>query len=767
MKRLVLASALAAACAGAPKPVAEPRPAMAPTKPTPPRLLPFPDSTTATRVPAFRTEPILAAWGPLPAGVPHPERVPTYHIQHQIIHVRFDWPRHAVVGSTTIRVAALDTALRDVALDAVGMTNIRVHFGTTGAPLRYTYNDTTLTVHLAARVRPNAATTFTVEYETVKPTKGIYFIDRRHDLWSQGETDDTRYWVPTYDYPNDKTTWEIYVRVPKDEKALSNGRLVGTRLIPSPAGDEVEWHWSLDEPASTYLMTVATGDYTVLHDSVRVGSGDSTRVVPVDYWVYPDSTDAGWRGFGVTPGAVALFSKKIGVPYPWAKYDQIVVPNFVYGGMENVTATTQNDDAILHPAWAEPQANTDGLVSHELAHQWFGDYLTTRSWPHIWLNEGFATFMEQIHAEAKRGVSEGALERLAAQEQTIAADRQARRPIVYDRWQTDPIELFFSGHIYPKGATVLHMLRHDLGDSLFWAGMHRYTVDHANNTVVTADFERAMEQTSGRDYSTFFKQWVYGAGFPIFQVSTAYDPAAHTVTFTARQVQPRDSLTGFFDAKVDVEVLTDSGPVDGVVPVHGEVSTATIPVRAAPRSVRWDKGRWVLQLYDFPRSTNMLSYQLSHDDDALGRIEAVTLLGERAPDPIALAALTAAATHDQFWAVRGHAVTVLAQWAADSARDSVARSALLTASQDSDARVRQRAALVLGKFPGPATEARLRDLAADSSRFVRGAALAAFVAVDSAAAMPLIQDAMSHASWLDTEKKQAQAALGAMQRTGP
>ena len=731
---------------------------MSPTPPTPPRLLPPRDSAAlaANAVPEFRSEPLLAEWGPLPPGEPHGERVPTFHIDHQIIRLRFDWVRHAVVGSTTLRVMARDTALHDISLDAVDMIIHGVRRGVAGAPLRYTYNDSTLVVHLPSPLRPRAMTTVTVRYETVRPKKGVYFVDRRHDLWTQGEAAETRHWIPTYDYPNDKTTWEFYIRVPKNEKALSNGRLVGTR----PVGrGEAEWHWSLGEPASTYLMSVATGDYTILRDSADG--------VPVDYWVYPDSVAAGWRGFGLTPRAVDLFAQKTRVPYPWEKYDQIVAPDFEYGGQENVTATTQSDDEVLHPAWAEPQARTDLLVSHELAHHWYGDYLTTRDWANVWLNEGFATFMEQYYTEAARGVSEAALERLGAQEQTIAADRRARRPIVYDRYQNDPIELFFSGHIYPKGALVLHMLRHDLGDSLFWAGMHRYTVDHARGTVVTADFERAMEATSGRDYSTFFRQWVYGAGFPVFQVSAQYDTAGRSVTLTARQVQPRDSLTGFFDANVDVEILTDSGPVSGVMPVHGEVSTLTLPLRAPPRSIRWDKGRWVLELYDFPRSTAMLAYQLAHDDDVLGRVEAAAGLAERAPDNTALGALTAAAVHDSQWAVRTRAVSALARWTGDSAADSTVRSTLLTATRDRDSRVRQRAALTLAHFPGEATEERLRQLVADSSRFVSGAALISFAAMDSTAALPLVQEAMTHASWRDIERKQAQAALAIIRRQTP
>ena len=689
----------------------------------------------------------LIRWGDLPQGVAHAERVRTFQIKHQVVHVEFDWRRHAVVGSTTLTVAGLPdapgagTPTRDVALDAVDMT-IGAVTSASGKPLSHSYDGHTLTVRVPASLTPAIAQTFTVAYETLRPKKGAYFIDRRHIVWTQGETEDTRYWVPTYDYPNGKETWEFYIRTAKGEKALSNGRLVGSRDV----NGQTEWHWSQERPASTYLMTAVTGDFTVLQDK--------WRTVPVDYWVYPDSVQAGWRGFGHTPNAITLFSAKTGVDYPWAKYDQIVAPDYIFGGMENVSATTQNDDAILHPAWAEPERNADGLMAHELGHQWYGDYVTTRTWAHVWLNEGFATFMEQTYHESTFGADEGAIDRLEAQQEVIDADRRARRPLVYDRYVTDPLELFLSGHIYPKGATVLQMLRHQLGDSLFWSAMHRYTVDHALSTAETADLEKAFTETTGRDLSGFFREWVYGAGMPAFRVSYTIDSAQHQVTLVARQVQPRDSLTGYFDANVDVAVLTDAGVVRGVMPVHGDSASVTLAVSGVPRAIRWDSGRWLLNVYDFPRPTAMLAYQLAHDE-ATGRIEAVTLLQQRTADPEAVAALATAATHDPFWDVRALAVQALPA----TANPDV----FVAASRDPDSRVRQVAAKTLGLVRATG---RLHEMAeTDSSLYVRGAALLALAGADTAAALPLIHEALGRDSWIDFTRTRALRAL-AVTRSG-
>jgi aminopeptidase N len=749
----IVACASVVACA---TPVATP-PAPAP-QPAAATVFQMDTTLAPDRVPPFSQGPLIT-WGAEPAGTEHSERARTYDLQHQSTTIRFDWPRHAVVGTTTLQIGGLDGAapLSDVAIDAGDMTIKRVASGS--AVLRHEYDGHTLVVHLGTPLRAGAKTSITIDYDGANRTKGAYFRPARHIVWTQGETEDNRYWVPTYDFPNDKTTWEFFIWTAKGERALSNGRLAGSRTV----GDSIEWHWVLEKPASTYLMTTVVGNYTVIQDK-------PWRTATIGYWTYPDSVAAAWRGFGKTPAAVDVFSRKTGVPYPWNKYDQIVIPEFQYGGMENVTATSQNDTEILLPAWAVPEVSADDLMSHELGHQWYGDLLTTRRWSDVWLNEGFATFMEQIFREEDKGVDEGAIDRLSTHEQTIDADRRARRPIVYNKWVNDPIEVFFSGHIYPKGATILQMLRHQLGDAAFWKAMNRYTTSHAYGNVVTEDLRRAFEESTGRDYKTFFDQWVYGAGFPVFQVSSRYDPATARVTVSATEVQPRDSLTGFFDVDSDIEVRTDSGIVRFSVPVRNGTGEASATLRSPPRSIRWDKGDWILDITDFPRSTAMMRYQLVNDDDVLGRIEAVDVLAQRPTDRFALDALVRSSRNDRFWAVRSRAVTALSAWGADSSRVSSqamagVKDALLRATFDPDARVRQSAAAGLGELPISGQEAldvvvRLRNVArTDRSLIVRGAALASDIRREKGAAIPLAKQMMATEEWEDVIRAQALTAL--------
>src|SRR5256714_7039433 len=311
----IVACTFAVACAPATTPPEVPQP-------TPVTAPPFHmDSTlTADKVPPFKESP-LVVWGPLPDGVEHGERVRSYDLQHQSTTVRFDWTRHAVVGTTTLTIGALPgaRALSDLVVDAGDMTVSRVT--ARGSPLRIDNDSHQLTIHLARPLRNEERISFTVEYEGVNRTKGAYFRPAKHIVWTQGETEDNRYWVPTYDFPNDKTTWEFYIWTAKDERALSNGRLAGSRAV----GDSIEWHWVQDKPASTYLMTCVIGNYVVFKDK-------PWRNAPIGYWTYPDSVDAAWRGFAKTPQAVDVFSRKTAYAYRGPSMTRSSFRNFSTAG---------------------------------------------------------------------------------------------------------------------------------------------------------------------------------------------------------------------------------------------------------------------------------------------------------------------------------------------------------------------------------------------------------------------------------------------------
>jgi aminopeptidase N len=736
MRRTTLALstllAISAAC-GKPEPPAAPSPARVVV-----------DSSRFHRVPGFRDGP-LVTWGAPPPGTRRVERERSFDLRHQTVRVRFDWERRAVVGSTQLRVLPRGgQRLDSIVLDAVDMRITKVR-DAAGRALPHEYDGRTLAIALRSPARAGRAATVRVDYEAVRPRGGVSFVERRHSVWTHGVPSETPMWVPTVADPGDKTTWEIVVRTPRGERALASGRLASRRRVAT----EMEWRYVLDRPAPTYLMSVVTGDYTVV--------ADTAARVPLGYWTYPDSADAARRAFASTPRILARLTSETGVPYPWRKYDQIVVPDFMDGGRENASSTTLSDDAVLMPDWAAQHIDRDALITHQLAHQWFGNLVTMRDWGDAWLSEGFARFFEWRVAEGSRA-TDAAWMRGAAMDEALQADVRARRPLVYDRWKEDPAELFRSGQVQAKGGVVLHMLRRELGDSLFRAGIGAYTGGNAFGSVNTASLRRAFEEATGRDLSRFFAQWVTGAGYPAFRVAWSHDPSARRLTLVVRQMQPRDSLTPLFDVPVDVHAYVgeERKPRRWRIRVSRERSSFNFDDVPSVRWIVWDAGDHLLDVADFPRSTTMLASQLHGDGLVLARREAVMRLAERAGDAVAVRALDRAARLDEFWGVRQAAIAALSELKSDS----VARNALLDGTHDRDARVREAAARGLMNFPAEPSIARLRIVSlSDPSMFVRSAALASYARLYPEGALADLKEALGRSSWLDTLRATALAAL--------
>ncbi len=609
-----------------------------------------------------------------------PQGVHDFNLVHQKIAVRFDEAKRLVAGVVTT------TVIPDVATDTVRLNaeNITIDKATDarGRAIRFASDSDHVTVHLARRVPAGDTVVFTLAYHT-HPERGIYFVPRRHVIWSQGEATETRAWVPTYDYANDKTTWEFLVTADSGLKVLSNGTLLS--VTPVDGGKQNVWHWAQNEKASTYLYSVVVGPFTVLHDQ--------WRGKPVDEYVYPDTVDAGWRAAGETPSMIELYSRLTGVPFPWDKYDQSWIPDFTYGGMENVSATTQTD-LSLPGAGNDPMQGSRSLVAHELAHQWFGDYETTANWANAWLNEGLTTYMESVQNEKTRGWDVAQLEWWSQQQQAMQADLRQARPLVWGQYRgTDPIALFFSGHVYPKGAQLAHQLRRLLGDKMFWAGMHRFLVNNAHKPVTTKDYADAFEETCHCNLGWFFNQWAYGIGYPQLDVTRRWDPAAKILHVTVRQVQPTDSTRPLFRFPTTIRVITADSVVRDSVMVRAEKSqTFAMRLPGAPLSFRFDEGGWLLGSVHTDQTPAELAHMAEHDLDTSARNWALRALAA-SQDTAAVDARRFMVLDERMPQLR---VEALRQMAHDSTPQAVAivRSAL----RDPDASVRSEALVRLASL---------------------------------------------------------------------
>lgn len=684
-----------------------------------------------------------------------------YDLEHSRIALRFDLDQKKVIGDVTHMLTILRDTQR-ITFDSAGLQIQSVTLNKAAATFETA--DDKLRIALPKPARSGEKFTVEIKYEA-KPTKGLYFIlpdrdypNRPKQVWTQGESEDTRYYLPTYDYPNDRLTTETILTVPAGWLTISNGKLISV----TDAGNGLKtWTWRESLPSSTYLFTVVAGEFAE--------AKDTWRNMPVTYYAPIGLGDRLAINFGRTPAMIDLFSRKLGVDYPWEKYAQSMVDDFVVGGMENSSATTNTSTSLRHPKLiSEYPQGADPLISHELAHQWFGDLVTCKDWGNIWLNEGFATFMETVWIEAHFGNDLTDYERWETSRQWFAMRGLFTRPIV--RYDFDDSGEF-DENVYAKGGWVLYMLRHQLGDDAFYAGLKHYLEVNRGKNVVTADLTKAIEEATHINVDQFFSQWIYGAGAPKLDLSYSYDEAKKQVVLTVKQTQKLEGRVGLFRFPVDVEITNATGPKLYSLVVSKESESFSLPSDTAPLMLLFDKGTQILKSVELKKDKKELLYQLKNATELADRADAAVALGKIKNDDEAAAALgealrtdktdgvriaaaqalgelnTAAASRQlldslssvtQPW-VRYHVVDALASFKDDAAikikMETIARD-------DSSYRTRAAALQSLGRMKTPnAYEVLAAAVNADSpDGFLRNAALRSFGSLGDDKAVPLLRD---------------------------
>lgn len=674
----------------------------------------------------------------------HDTRSHDYDLVHQRIELNdVNWDSTSFTGRVTTVLVARKPGLEAVTLDAGARLDISRAATPQGTTLATERSGDTLVVHLARAAAFGDTVRFTIDYRAhIESGRGLTFIEpegrphRPQQIWSQGESQDNHYWFPTYDFPDDKMTWEVIATVPARYSVVSNGRLVSD-MHTRPGFHTV--HWSQETPSATYLVSIVIAP--LAHVS------DHWRTVPVDYYVYHEDSARARRAFGPTPDMIDVYSRLTGIPYPWAKYAQTTVADF-FGGMENVSATTLVDWVPDSASYHDRPWFQYILIPHELAHQWFGDYATTENWANLWLNEGFAEFMPGQYWAAKYG---------AHAEQDYYLD-EYRQYLAIDHERPMPIATLGSNNIYPKGALVLKMLQQYLGPQRFWAAIHYYLVHHAFGTALTEDVREAVLQTSGENLAWFWKEWFYEAGLPKLTVTAAYDTAAQRVTLAVRQTQgdsahvdSTDSAGGIYTIPraFRMPVAIRVGTADGDVVAHAELSAEqqTIVVdgvHSAPTMVIFDDGNAVLKQLTFEEPTSWLATELRRDSDLWDRSWTIEQLSHRETDSAAAAALADAAQHADYNLTRQEAAAAL-----ESFRGSWVAAAAAAATRDTSAAVRSAAATALAAVDSSAAIPRLQALLHDPSYDVRAASLAALVRIDPADRANLIVKGLTTPSYQD------------------
>ena len=659
-------------------------------------------------------------------------RARDYDLQHSRIALRFDLDQKKVLGDVTHSLSILRDGTSKVWFDAVGLTIQSVTVNKSAAKFETTADK--LIVPLPGGVKAGEQFDIAIRYEG-KPTKGMYFIlpdkdypDRPQQIWTQGESEDTRYYLPTYDYPNDRLTTDTILTVPASWITVSNGKLISV----SDAGKGLKtWTWRESVPSSTYLITVVAGEF----DEVK----DAWRGIPVTYYAPKGRGDRLAVNYSRTPAMIDLFSKKLGVDYPWEKYAQVMVDDFVAGGMENSSATTNTSSSLNHAKIAaELYTDEDGLISHELGHQWFGDLVTCKDWGDVWLNEGFATFMENVWMQAHYGRDQADLERWDGMREWMAQTKLFNKPIVRHDFD-DSSE--FDGNAYTKGGLVLHMLRHQLGEEAFYRGLKRYLEVNRGKNVVTADLSKAIEESSHTNVDQFFSQWLYGAGAPKFDLSYSYDNDKHQVALTVKQTQKVEGRVGIFRVPVDVEITTSSGSKLYDISVSKADQIFTFPCDSRPLMVLFDKGGHILKSVEFHKEKKEWLYQLKNASEFADRADAAVALEKIKNDEEVVNALGAALHGEKFWGLRATAADALGIIGGAAAANQLL-DALNSAKEPW---LRYRIVYALGNFKDEAAIAsKLVAIAKDDSSYrARAAALQALSRLKSPGAFATLEAAVS------------------------
>jgi aminopeptidase N len=466
-----------------------------------------------------------------------------FDLLHTDLELSFDFGQEQVEGLAYLTLKPYFFPQKELILDA---KDFDIHAFSllkedSDHPLNFRYDGKKITAFLPGNYSSKDTLQVKIKY-TAKPndnvrmgskaitdTKGLYFINARGEeknkptqIWTQGETEHNSKWFPTIDAPNERTTQEIKLTVDSQYRTISNGVLKSS--VENGDGTRTD-HWYMDLPHAPYLAAVVVGDYVEIEDEWEGKQ--------VNYYVEKEFEQGAKKVFQNTPEMIGFFSDLLGVRYPWQKYDQVVVRDFVSGAMENTTITVFMEELNLNEREAI-DSEWDGIIAHELFHQWFGNLVTNESWSNLTLNEAFANYSEYLWYEYKEGRDEADLHHVSEMEQYLNESKEKQVNLI--RFFYDNGEDMFDSHSYAKGGRILHMLRRHLGDDAFFASLNHYLEKHAFQSVEVHDLRLAFEEVTGMDLNWYFNQWFLASGHPILEYEVDYSqPGNLLLTMAQRQ----------------------------------------------------------------------------------------------------------------------------------------------------------------------------------------------------------------------------------------
>jgi aminopeptidase N len=654
----------------------------------------------------------------LPGSRPHYNPDRPGQVEHISLDLVLDIPNSSFTGTCAIRLNPVRNAIESLTLDAVDLKIDRVEID--GTDCAFNYDGELLHIPVKVNVIAGKILDLVIYYGVNNPQRGLYFIhpdehypDKPTQVWTQGEDEDSRFWFPCFDYPGQLATSAIRVQVPKDFVAISNGELVEQTVF----GEDRVYQWMQKEIHPTYLMTLAVGRFSEI--------SDSWNGKPVTYYVEKGLEASAKLSMGKTPRMIEFFSEKFGYPYPFPKYAQVCVADFIFGGMENTSTTLLMDRCLLDERASLDNFNTESLVAHELAHQWFGDLVVIKHWSHAWIKEGMASYCEVLWTEHEYDKDEAAYYLLGEAQSYLSEDSDRyRRPIVTNIYR-EAIELY-DRHLYEKGACVYHMIRAELGEDLFEKFIQTFVRDNAHKTVETIDLLRAIDKSTGRNLAFLFDQYVYRGGHPDYKVAYSWDGDSNLAKLTVTQTQAKEGVHTLTNDLFDLKIPIGFGYVkDGVanvkvtkIRVYEKEQVLYFPLETKPDFISFDVGNNYLKTVTLEYPLPELKAQLKSDPDPISRIYATEAIAKKG-NLEAVNALTECLATEEFWAVRLEAAQQLATIKLD-----LAVTNLVAEIDDEDAFVRKAIVDELGKIKTPETYAAIKQLveARDASYYVEASA---------------------------------------------
>lgn len=475
---------------------------------------------------------------------------------------------------------------RTLELDCVGPKVDRVEAGPDWRPLVFTTDFDSLDIDLPARTTAGQRLQLRISYKVEKAKLGLFFAGADDDfvVYTNAEPIEARYWLPCHDWPDTRFgASEVIITTPADFSAVSVGAPVGP---PALADGRATSHWRLDAPIDPHLFGFVVGRFTTL----QFDGGP----VPVYAYVQRDHEEAARESFADAPAILTYYQKLIGINYPFPQFSHVSVPGHFHGGME------QAGFDMIAPAMYEALGSSDrtqfDYIAHMIAHAWFAGITSYAHVTEAWVNEGFATYLHQNWMRERKGEAAFEREMRRARAMIVSFGALGSSEPLVNRAISRPGEIyeFGGGLVYYKGSWVLHMLRHELGEATFWAGVRRYLEDNRGRGAVTDDLQAAFEEASGRDLSEFFEQWVYLRGVPELSIAWKWDEKLGAAVVTVKQTQKIDDRRPRFAFPLDLAFDVGDEKRTETVHVSGAEQVFEIALPRKPERLDADPGLFLL-----------------------------------------------------------------------------------------------------------------------------------------------------------------------------